>query len=590
MPPAILELRQVTKRYGREATPALRNATFAVVEGERACLLGPNGAGKTTIVRLLQGALDPTKGQALVAGVPSGTSRFIGARRLLGVVPQMPGMYDDLHLSEYLSLVQRLYRCPPQPELVEKLGLELYLKRPLAALSGGFQRRAVLAAALLPDPPVLVLDEPTVGLDPVAARDVRDVLREAMRGRTVLFCTHNLAEAEALCDSAIILRSGEVLVHELIQNLRGRLSPVVQLAARGGPQALAATLRDLGLNPVQAAGDGAASAEPVRLPLEEPERDVPPLLRRLLEGGLDVYEVHTVRPSLEDLFFRTMDAAAETARTDRGNAPSEAHGTAPTLALPQDTGWWSQIGPLMGKELRQLPRKRSALLTAVILPVLILLLMPLLQMFSLARLPATLAQSRGVPAGVPLPETIGIINRDPAAAFRLLTFPLLILVGGLMVPSVMAAYTVVVERERRTLDLLVALPVSLPAILIAKLATTLLVACAVTVPLLTVDVIAASMSRLLSAGDGLVALLILLAALAYSTTAALVVGLVAGDFRTANNVSGAMVGPLILVGLAMILLLPQGVAGLALVALLLGLAVVSLAATLRWLSIERLLK
>lgn len=304
----VLELRQVTKVYAGTVV-ALRAVDLAVQTGERACLLGPNGAGKTTVVRLLEGALRPTSGAVHLTGMRSDHPYYTVARRCVGIVPQAPGMYDDLLLREYLELVRRLYRCSDASETVEALGLGPYLGRPLAALSGGLQRRAVLAAALLPKPAVLILDEPTVGLDPLAARDMRQTLRQAMAGRTVLLCTHNLAEAEALCDSVIILRAGEVMLHESIDRLRARLAPRLRLAANQGRAPLAHALRDLGHLPVQ--GDAATDVPPleVELTLAEPEQSVPQLLRALLARGLDIHEAHVMRPTLEELFFHVLEAS-----------------------------------------------------------------------------------------------------------------------------------------------------------------------------------------------------------------------------------------------------------------------------------------
>ncbi|MGH2354018.1 MAG: ABC transporter permease [Chloroflexota bacterium] len=251
----------------------------------------------------------------------------------------------------------------------------------------------------------------------------------------------------------------------------------------------------------------------------------------------------------------------------------------------------TQVAALLWKEVRQLPRKRAALISAVLLPMLFFVVLPAGQMIGLSQLGSAATPTPvGVPEGLPLPDTLQIIERDPAAAFRLLTLPLVVLVGGLIVPSVMAVHTVVVERERRTLDLLAALPVSLPAILWAKLLATLAVGAAIAVPLFAVDCLLALRLRLLTPANAATLLALLLAALTYSTAAALVVGLVAGDFRTANNVSGAMIGPLILLAVACLILLPPGIAPLLLAALLLGLAGIAVVAALRWLTVERLLR
>lgn len=298
---APVELRGVTKVYPGNVR-ALHNVSLQVKAGERVCLLGPNGAGKTTIIRLLNGALQPTGGAALLFGEPSGSPRFLDAKSRVGVVPQAPGMYEDFTTGEYFALVRRVYGRGNVSAVVGAFGLTPYLDRPLSQLSGGFQRRVILAAALLAEPELLLLDEPTVGLDPLAARETHDFLRHMMAGRTALMCTHNLAEAEALCESVIILRAGSVLLHEPIATMRRRFPRGVYLAAHQGPDALAGQLRAMG-KPARIDGLG------VRVALTEPEQEVPALLRALLAAGLDVYESHVSEPSLEDMFLQLIEEA-----------------------------------------------------------------------------------------------------------------------------------------------------------------------------------------------------------------------------------------------------------------------------------------
>ena len=290
--PAIA-LRDVTKIYPG-GVRALSRATFEVQAGERCCLLGPNGAGKTTIVRLLEGALSPTDGQVTLFGVPVGGAS-LAAKRQTGVVPQNPGLYSDLTVREYLQFVRALYDRGDAVATATTYGLDAYLDRPLSALSGGYQRRLLVAAAVLSEPSLLLFDEPTVGLDPLAAADIRRLLREAMEGRAVLMSTHNLAEAEELCDTVIILRQGEVLIHERIDDLRRQAAPRVHLVARQDAALLVHALAGLGLH-------SALNDRGAWLTVEEPERELPAILRALLNEGIDVYESRLVPATLEDLF------------------------------------------------------------------------------------------------------------------------------------------------------------------------------------------------------------------------------------------------------------------------------------------------
>jgi ABC-2 type transport system ATP-binding protein len=295
-----LEVTHVIKDYPGNVR-ALDRVSFRIAPGERACLLGPNGAGKTTLIRLLTGALSPSSGQVRLFGLGVENDAFLEARRRVGIVPQLPGMYRDLRVSDYLQLVKDLYGRGDPAEVVEAFGLGPYTRRMMSELSGGTQRRLSLAAALLGSPEVLLLDEPTVGLDPVSMRDVHTFLRRIMPGRTVLLCTHNLAEAEALCESAIILQKGRVVLHERISALRQRAPATLVLKAAQGPERLLAALQELGTS-------GRSEEDSVLVPTTEPTTQAPELLRRLLAAGVDVYECRVVTPSLEQLFLDIVGA------------------------------------------------------------------------------------------------------------------------------------------------------------------------------------------------------------------------------------------------------------------------------------------
>ncbi|MFY0571712.1 ATP-binding cassette domain-containing protein [Archangium lansingense] len=295
-----LEVSGVTKVYPG-GVQALDQVTFKILPGERACLLGPNGAGKTTLIRLLTGALRPSSGRVSLFGLGVEDPDFLQAKRRVGIVPQSPGMYRDLTVDDFLLLVRDLYGSGNIPEVVEAFGLGPFRTRRMAELSGGMQRRLSMAAALVSSPEVLLLDEPTVGLDPVATREVHTFLRKVMPGRTVLLCTHNLAEAEALCESAVILRQGRVLLHERIATLRQRIQPVLVLRAAQGPERLAEALSAQGFVHTR-------EADAVHVHVADAVAQAPGLLRHLLGTGLEVYECRVVTPSLEDLFLEVVGA------------------------------------------------------------------------------------------------------------------------------------------------------------------------------------------------------------------------------------------------------------------------------------------
>jgi ABC-2 type transport system ATP-binding protein len=295
-PGAAIEFRSATKRFPN-GTVALADVSWSVAQGTRACLLGPNGAGKSTSIRLLEGVLLPSSGSVELLGAAAGTAGYLAARRRTGIVPQGPGMYPDLTAGEYLRVAARVYGVRPNGGAVEAFGLDRYLDTPLAQLSGGFQRRVLLAAAVLSEPEVLLLDEPTVGLDPVATHDVHDYLRGMMAGRTVLLCTHNLAEAEALCDEVVILRGGQVILRGPLADLKRRVRPRLRLAARQGAGALLARLNGTAVR---------TGERSVLVECDDPPAEAPALLERLLAAGVGVYECLPVEATLEDLFLEAV--------------------------------------------------------------------------------------------------------------------------------------------------------------------------------------------------------------------------------------------------------------------------------------------
>ncbi|MDP9320701.1 MAG: ABC transporter ATP-binding protein [Chloroflexota bacterium] len=292
--PSALAFESVTKRY-RNGVVALNGASWSIPIGARACLLGPNGAGKSTAIRLLEGALRPTSGRVTLLDTAPDAAEYADARRRTGVVPQSPGMYTDLSTSDYLDLVRRLYGRGEIGHMIDAFGLGPHRKTMLAALSGGFRRRVLLAAALLSEPEVLLLDEPTVGLDPVAAHDVHEFLGNALKDRTTLLCTHNLAEAEALCDDVVILRAGQVLLHESLADLHRRVGPRLRLRARQPATEVVAALGRRGIS-AEVDADAAVASVDAR-------ESGPELLRDLLDQGIDVFESIPLQASLEQVFL-----------------------------------------------------------------------------------------------------------------------------------------------------------------------------------------------------------------------------------------------------------------------------------------------
>lgn len=246
----------------------------------------------------------------------------------------------------------------------------------------------------------------------------------------------------------------------------------------------------------------------------------------------------------------------------------------------------SDVRALLWKEFRQLPRKRGAVLTATFFPLLFLVVIPA---FNLGAAMMAPAGTGGAPVGVNLPPGLTSAAGDAKGFAVAFTVPLFVMISGLMLPSVMASYTIIAERERRTLELLVALPVPVSSIILAKLITVVVVAAATTVPLLALDSIV--LIALGFAGPIEVATFfwLLLTALAYSAASFLIVGLLAGDYRTAANLNGALIAPLLLAVMALLALLPPGTGVLIVGALLLGGAAAITFLAVRRFTFERLI-
>lgn len=298
MAETIIQVKNLEKVY-RGGVKALKGASLSVTRGEKACLLGPNGAGKSTLIRILCGVLSPTSGSASLLGENTNSAAFKEAKRRVGIVPEGPGMYDDLTVAEYLNLVQGIYGRGSVSDVIEAFELRQYASMTMNKLSGGYQRRVVMAAAMLPDPELLLLDEPTVRLDPIAASQMRRFIKRLGPDKTFLLCTHNLAEAEYLADKVIIIQDGRVLIEDNLESLRGRFTRYVVLEATEGEASLSM--------PLQAAGYQVSSDhEGVKVAVTDYGSQVPAILRLLLDAGVHVYSARLEEPSLEEIFMKAL--------------------------------------------------------------------------------------------------------------------------------------------------------------------------------------------------------------------------------------------------------------------------------------------
>lgn len=300
-----------TRGLGRtfDGTVAVADLDLTVGEGEAVGLLGPNGAGKTTTVRMLACLIAPSAGEACVAGfdIAQDPQRV---RERVGVLTETPGLYRRLSVQRNLEFFARLYGVGDVAGQVKKY-LELFglwdkRSAPVGTLSKGMRQRLALARALLHEPQVLLLDEPTAGLDPESAREVRDFIAELKgAGRAILLCTHNLPEAEELCDRIALLKTRLVAVGTPVE-LKASLSSPRVLVVLAAPDSNLPQALDL---PFVKGAElcGAVLA----LQVEDPDRDNPALIRRLVELGAQIKYVTREERTLEDVYLELMEATGE---------------------------------------------------------------------------------------------------------------------------------------------------------------------------------------------------------------------------------------------------------------------------------------
>ena len=202
-------LKDISKNYG--AQKALNEVTLTIEKGQITGLLGPNGAGKSTLMKIITGAILPTSGTAMVNGVDVVASP-LQVQQSLGYLPEHNPQYLELYVREYLEYVAQLYKVDKKriPTVIEQTVLGPEQHKKIGSLSKGYRQRVGLAAALIPDPEVLILDEPTTGLDPAQLIEIRTLLKKIATDKTVLFSTHIMQEVVELCDTVVFLQAGEI--------------------------------------------------------------------------------------------------------------------------------------------------------------------------------------------------------------------------------------------------------------------------------------------------------------------------------------------------------------------------------------------
>lgn len=301
----MIESYELTKEFG--SFRAVDRVSLQVAAGEVLAVLGPNGAGKTTTVRMMTSIIRPTSGTVTIAGFDV-IREPAKVRASVGVLTEQHGLYERMKSMDYLDFFGRVYHLAPEVrkkrslDLMERFDLSFALDKRLGEYSKGMKQKLALVRAMLHDPPVLLLDEPTSAMDPQSAKLVRDAIVDLQRGeRTFLITTHNLTEAQMLADRIAIIRHGRIIANgtfdELARQFAGQ--PIMELRVNGQLNGLAQEIGDM----VTVEDSG---KDWLRYTVPDPRETNPALLRRLTGLGVEVVTLSAVTRTLEDIYLEVV--------------------------------------------------------------------------------------------------------------------------------------------------------------------------------------------------------------------------------------------------------------------------------------------
>jgi len=293
-----IKVDHILKQYGDQK--AVDHISFEVAPGEIVGFLGPNGAGKSTTMKMITGYLRPDQGKIEVCGVPV-EGEAIATKKKIGYLPELNPLYHEMYVREYLSMMAGLHKITSPAERIEAVinltGLTPEAHKEIGQLSKGYKQRVGLAAALLHDPEVLILDEPTTGLDPNQIVEIREVIRSLGKNKTILFSTHILQEVEALCERVIVVNKGKIVADDSIGNLKKQqTSSSIRVGFREevSKEALSAIAGVIGVLQLGAMEWELETTDPDALGKE--------LMGFALQHNLNIVSLHTQARRLEDIF------------------------------------------------------------------------------------------------------------------------------------------------------------------------------------------------------------------------------------------------------------------------------------------------
>jgi ABC-2 type transport system ATP-binding protein len=299
----MITVQNLTKDYGPKR--AIENLNFTAEKGEVLGFLGPNGAGKTTTIRILTGFMPPTSGVAKVGGHDV-IEESLEVRKLVGYMPETVPLYDDMRVYDYLRYMGQLRHLDNLDDRVEdvleKIGLLDRSESLIKNISKGMRQRVGLGQALIHEPEVLILDEPTIGLDPKQIREVRNLIQEIGKERTVLLSTHILSEAQQICDRVIIINKGHIVAEDAPENLQNRLSSSRKVSVRVGADSEKAVELIKKVKGVVSARLGQNGVIEFENPSSQDSRAE--VAKILVNQGFDLLELTPEIVNLEDIFLK----------------------------------------------------------------------------------------------------------------------------------------------------------------------------------------------------------------------------------------------------------------------------------------------
>ncbi len=309
----MIEVRDLTKSYG--LNKAIDSLNFTVSKGEVVGFLGPNGAGKSTTMKIITGFMAPTSGQASIAGFDVFESP-LEVKKRIGYLPENPPVYGDMLVTDYLKFVAELKGVEKNKiqknvsMALEKTNLGSVSQRLIQNLSKGFRQRVGIAQALVSDPEVLILDEPTVGLDPKQVAEIRDLIKELRGQHTIILSTHILPEVQATCERIIIIHRGHIVAQDSLANLSSLQKGVrkIQLKVRRNSSELATGLKNI--SGVQKISSGATPSDFV-IETTEGEDVIEAVATYVMKAGAGLLEINSAKADLEDIFLKLTYGSTE---------------------------------------------------------------------------------------------------------------------------------------------------------------------------------------------------------------------------------------------------------------------------------------